>query len=536
MLGALAALTLASVAMIGPGLASASSGPNTALLNGDSITTVDGFTKGEEAISLEQFAAEQAGFSVKVVTGTEWKAMTATEFANYQVLIVGDPDCGATPRSVVESAGTWGSAVMATAGGNTSVGNRVVVGTDPEFHYPSHKGAEHLVQDGIAYAGGVSGATGAYFDTTCEDEAGTGSEITEVLEKLTSPGAGTWTTNPNPECGGAVQQIAEAEAFSTGPTKLEDTDIQGWSCSDHITFPAFPTEWHALAVATDNAEKPTCGIDPHTEELVCGQAYVLLAGRGIVAKSELVLTPESHEGPAGGEHTVIAKLTQKKTEPVSGTVVSFAITEQNAGVTGTCTTTAGASDPTCATDETGSVRFTYKDANGAGKDTINASATVERTIEEIAARTGARVVKTTESATATQVWTPLPAAPVVTPTPTPAPVSAVLAAKVVVPAKGTARAASVRGCVAQSSYLASVRGTSIASVTFTLDGHAIKTLRKPTSASTFATRVTVRAGSAHHLAMRVAFTSASKTPTATFRRTLARCAAVHHVTLPRFTG
>jgi hypothetical protein len=73
-------------------------------------------------------------------------------------------------------------------------------------------------------------------------------------------------------------------------------------------------------------------------------------------------------------------------------------------------------------------------------------------------------------------------------------------------------------------------------VTFTLDGHAIKTLRKPTSASTFATRVTVRAGSAHHLAMRVAFTSASKTPTATFRRTLARCAAVHHVTLPRFTG
>jgi hypothetical protein len=115
-------------------------------------------------------------------------------------------------------------------------------------------------------------------------------------------------------------------------------------------------------------------------------------------------------------------------------------------------------------------------------------------------------------------------------------VTAVLASKVVVAAaKGTARAASIRGCLAQSGYLATVRGTSIASVTFTLDGHAIKTLRKPTSGSTFTTRVNVRSGSAHRLAMRVVFTAASKTATATFRRTLARCAA-RKVVLPRFTG
>src|SRR5205085_679535 len=103
--------------------------------------------------------------------------MTAEEFAKYQVLIVGDPACGETALSAVNSASTWTAVVMGTSGENPAVGNRTVVGTDPEYHYaaggggaqpkeagnPSSAGAEHLVQDGIAFAGGVSGATGVYF-------------------------------------------------------------------------------------------------------------------------------------------------------------------------------------------------------------------------------------------------------------------------------------------------------------------------------------------------------------------------------------
>src|SRR6202040_1163080 len=104
---------------------------------------------------------------------------------------------------------------------------------------------------------------------------------------------------------------------------------------------------------------------------------VLLAGRGIVAKSELALTPPSGSDEAGSSHThtVTATLTKKKTEPVPNTAVSFIVTGQNAGVTGTCTTTGGAPDPECKTDEAGALRFTYTDAKGAGEDTINASAT-----------------------------------------------------------------------------------------------------------------------------------------------------------------
>src|SRR4051812_29823257 len=61
-----------------------------ALINGD---TVSG------SPSLEQQQAEALGFSVDVVTGTQWDAMTQPQFAAYQVLIIGDPSCGSVAPS-----------------------------------------------------------------------------------------------------------------------------------------------------------------------------------------------------------------------------------------------------------------------------------------------------------------------------------------------------------------------------------------------------------------------------------------------------
>src|SRR5258708_452948 len=109
---AMAALTLA-LAAAGPAVAGASSVANTALINGDTVIPGEGFEKAGEAISLEQFAAEQAGYTVTVASGEEWVKMSAAEFAKYQVLVVGDPHCNTTPKSVIESAPAWTSAVMA---------------------------------------------------------------------------------------------------------------------------------------------------------------------------------------------------------------------------------------------------------------------------------------------------------------------------------------------------------------------------------------------------------------------------------------
>jgi hypothetical protein len=540
-LGTVLAAMIVSLAMaIGAASASASSVASTALINGDSVTFDDGIKKGETPISLEQFAAEHLGYSVTVVSGATWDAMTAAEFANYQVLIVGDPDCSSTPESVNSNASNWAPVVMGTSV-STTAGNRTLAGIDPEYHYrngagqaqptnpadPTTSGAEQLVEDGIAFAGAVPGATGVYYDTSCSAPEG---DIT-TLDQLTTTGAGHWTP-AHPPCDAAVKQIASNAAFAT----LTDAMIEGWECSSHVSFPTYPTDWSALAVVIP-AEgvvetEPTCGIDPSTREKACGAPYVLLAGKGIVTESELVLTPKAGSDPAGGEHTVTATLTEEKTKPVAGVAVSFAVVGTNSGVTGTCTTTSGAPDPTCATDASGAVKFTYKDINGVGEDTINASAVVEHTIEAPVLTSLATVVKTTEHATATQSWTPVS---VTTTSPAPTPLASVLPSKAAVAPKGAARAASVRGCIARSSYLALVHGTSIASVTFTLDGHRIKTLRKPTSHGGFALRVNVKPGRAHHLAMRVVFTASSKTAATTLRRTLARCAA-RKVATPRFTG
>ena len=375
----------------------AASTPMTALIDGDSVTTEDGITDASGAtVSLEQYAAEQLGYTVTVVDGATWDSMTAAQFASYQLLIVGDPICSSTSETATSDASTWAPVVMGTAGLGTTVGNRTVIGTDPEYHYlyggggatpttagvPTSAGAEHLVQDGIDFAGAVSGATGIYFDTSCSDN---GSDIS-VLDQLTTA-TPNWTEDSSVPCGGSVQQIASNPAFDSGATPLQDTDIEGWECSDHVTFPQFPTDFDALAVATDTATLPTCGTDPDSMTEACGEAYVLIAGTNVtVTAPDLTLTPTTHSDPTGGTHTVTATVTTgSPATPLSGAIVSFAVTGQNGGASGTCTTSSDAPDPTCATGSDGEVLFTYSDANGAGMDTINGSVTIGPSTEHASA-------------------------------------------------------------------------------------------------------------------------------------------------------
>jgi hypothetical protein len=546
-IAAICAAMAAVVVVALPASGASTSSPKTALLDSESVTTDDGILNGGgEAISLEQYAAEQAGYTVTVADGSEWEALSAAEFAKYQLLIVGDPDCRGTAISAIKSAATWAPVVMGTSGLNPLVGNRAVVGTDPEFHYlngagharpetptePTTAGAEHLEQDALTYAGGVSGATGIYFDTSCDDPNATpeGSAPTEggdltVLERLTDAPAGEWTESDDVPCGGNVAQIAENSTFDSGPTKLKDEDIQGWECSTHVAFTHFPADWNALAVTRETEHTPTCGIDPETKEEICGEAYVLVAGEGIVAEApNLALEPKTGSDPAGGTHTVTATVI-KEAKPVPGTVVNFLVTGQNAGVSGTCTTTSGEADPTCATDETGAVRFTYSDSKGAGSDTINAVISLEGK---------------SQHANAVEEWTPVPETTTTTTTTTTTPAKT---ATITPPAKGgvlafgTAHLArSSQACVASSGYLASVSGKDIASVTFTVNGHKLKTVSKANSHGAYSLRVSVPAGKVEHLTMHVAFSAAASNHSETISKTLARCAAVKKVSTPRFTG
>jgi hypothetical protein len=546
---AVAALSVPVLATLTPAVASANSAANTALINGDSIEIAEEepIMKEGTPISLEQYSAEAAGFKVTIVTGSQWTAMSASEFAQYQVLIVGDPNCGGLPVSVSESVANWAPAVKGSGDGGV-IGNRAVVGTDPEDHYqygngqapprelgnPSTSGAEHLVQSGITFAGAVAGATGMYYDTSCyqQESGGTLPTFSEQLQQI-STGPGTWEAGESPACSANISLIASNSAFSG----LSDEDLEGWSCSAHVSFASFPADWHALALTLPSSgEGQVCGSDIETKEFHCGNAYVLVAGGGVVAENPFIkLTPPSGNQAAGGSHTVVA--TVEEEEPrreeiglkvarsatlikAAGRVVNFAVTGQNSGVAGVCTTGGGTPDPECKTDANGQVEFTYPDAHGAGADTINAGVSLPNGLQ---------------TTTATWEWTPVP---VVTP---PAvvvatPAASVLPAKESASPKGAAHLASTRACVASNGYLARVSGTAIASVTFTLDGHKVKTLSKPNSGAAFSARIHLRAGSRHHLSIHVVFSAASKTSASTIKKTLARCAAAKVVTKPRFTG
>jgi hypothetical protein len=91
-------------------------------------------------------------------------------------------------------------------------------------------------------------------------------------------------------------------------------------------------------------------------------------------------------------------------------------------------------------------------------------------------------------------------------------------------------------CVASSTYAASVGGSLIASVTFTVNGHKVGTLKKPNSHGRFLAHIKVRTGHAEKLVVHVVYKASSKVHTATLKRTLARCAVARHHSKPRFTG
>jgi hypothetical protein len=332
-----------------------------ALINGD---TVSGSPSQEEAI------ATALGFAVTVVSDATWGAMTASDFGQYDLLIAGDPTCGTLPPGLGSSASVYGPVVLGLAGGRTEAGNRIVVGTDPVYHdggdYTSPGARGTIIREGIAYAGSQPGRTGMYFDSTCAGPYGQSAEILAILEAL-SAGGGAWTIDASPPCGGSVSLIASNPSFAD----LTTASLEGWGCSVHESFPTFRTDWSALAVATDTTSHPTCGVDPGTGLSACGEAYLLIAGSAIVVNSLVIsVSPLDSTNPIGTDHTVTANVHAVGGTPVvAGQLVTFTVTGQNAGATGTC------APVSCLSDASGNVTFTYHDTNGAGDDTIKASFT-----------------------------------------------------------------------------------------------------------------------------------------------------------------
>ncbi|WP_019874725.1 calcium-binding protein [Sporichthya polymorpha] len=310
--------------------------PRSALINGDTVTTGVGITKGETPISLEQYAAERAGFTVTVVDGETWAGMSAAAFAKYQLLIVGDNECGDLSESVANW-DTWAPVVMGATPANKIVGNRVLSGLDPSYHYtggasPTEEGnpatapAEHFVEAALTFAGAKPGATGLYFGPGCfdSDEA-----WTTLSNKLSSAGTG-FTVVPDTHMDD-VHLVRTPGASFPG---LVPADLPDWENTAHTYFDTFPADYRPLAIATDAvdddegdvdvmaasepeprnrpaseksegrvaaaSDNSTCGAKTLDGANVCGEAVAVFAGADPV-----VPTPPAATGTCRGEKATI---------------------------------------------------------------------------------------------------------------------------------------------------------------------------------------------------------------------------------------
>jgi hypothetical protein len=343
------------VQLAGP-VSPASAAPPKALILSTSVlagTATDGSGK-----SLEQQQAEAAGFAVDVVSAAAWGALTASDFATYQVLIIGDPGCGLSSSFAAADANkaVWQPVVMASGG------NKTLIGTDPTFHNNGPTGtrrADLLEKNGIAFAGAVAGATGAYVDLTCAYSTSAPGTAVPILDGLSTKGPNSFTVGGAP-CSGAISVVAQS-----GPTTgLTGANLSNWSCSVHEFFDKFPSDYTPLAIATDpTVPKTYSATDIDTGLSVSGSPYIMVSGGGIVVRSTISLTPETATNPIGTSQTLTATILKNGTTPVPGKLVSFSVDSgPNAGRTGSGTTNAS-----------GVTTFTYTGTGGVGTDSISAS-------------------------------------------------------------------------------------------------------------------------------------------------------------------
>src|SRR3954452_1447694 len=120
--------------------------------------------------------------------------------------------------------------------------------------------------------------------------------------------------------------------------------------------------------------------------------------------------------------------------------------------------------------------------------------------------------------------------------PAPQPAPLIAAPSALAPATGTARLSGPGGCVSRA-FNASVVGSRIAQVTFSLDGKRIATLRSPTAGNRWSKRIvpsSLKTG-VHRVTAGVSFRANTTPRTRTLRLAFQRCAQAAR-RAPRFTG
>jgi hypothetical protein len=299
------------------------------------------------AASNEAQAAVAAGFTVTVADDATWESLTSSEFAAYQLLILGDPSCttGTAPiTAALSNTSTWGSVVN---------GNIVVIGTDPTFHYDAGiPGAGTLMKSAVKFAGAQTGKTGLYAALSCYYAFSPDKTVLPLLNGIVPDGSLTLIgLNGAGLCFNNSHIVASSPSLSG----LSDPDLSNWSCSVHEAFDTYPPSFQVLAIAENFGSSYTA-----TDGTV-GSPYILSRGASVI--SNITLTPMASNDTVGGSQ-VLTATTLKGGSPQLGNKVTFhVIAGPDNGKTGTGTT-----------NSAGQATFTLKNSPAAaGVDYINAT-------------------------------------------------------------------------------------------------------------------------------------------------------------------
>jgi hypothetical protein len=194
-------------------------------------TTVQGGASSREASS-----ARTAGFDVTVADAATWTAMTRDGFAAYDVLILGDPDCGSVEALAPAEANpdVWGAAVN---------GNVAVLLTDPDFHAAFLSAPQKLMDNAIAFAGAQAGRTGLYASLSCYYAGAAPGTPVPALR-----GIGTFTVQGQGGCPNSIHILDPASPVVSG---LSEADLSNWFCSAHGGFDVWPGNFNVVAMVRD---------------------------------------------------------------------------------------------------------------------------------------------------------------------------------------------------------------------------------------------------------------------------------------------
>jgi hypothetical protein len=216
------------------------------------------------------------GFTVTVWSAATWATKTTAQFAAFDVIVFGDH---AASGPCFPSASTWSTAITTAAVWGPAVsGNKVVIGSDPDYH---NRAA--VVQQLVQFAASdPSPGPGLYVALSCVYESTVAPAPVDLLGYF-----GAFTASQG------VGDAAHIVAASPALTGITDALLSNWNSSVHEGFNSWPASWQPLAIVTDAASAPY-----HAGDGTDGLPYILAQGSSVVAITSGTPTPSFTETPS----------------------------------------------------------------------------------------------------------------------------------------------------------------------------------------------------------------------------------------------